>query len=297
MNKKYLLFIFFLLLISQQGFSQRWKKERLMAAYGIGAANFLGELGGKDEIGSNFTRDLEFAATRPGTYILLRYRLAQKLALRGAFALGYVSGADSLTKEFHRNYRNLSFRSPILELSAQLEYSIIKERDARRYRLRSSKGGRVPNFNLYIFAGLGGFYYNPQAYYNGRWENLRGLGTEGQQLGDILPTRKPYPLFSVCIPMGFGFRLPTDRVFSIGIEYGVRKTFTDYIDDVSMTYIDNNTIKVVNGDLNAALADRSPAINANYTQRGDPSDKDLYMFMFVSVFYKIKLGRRSLPSF
>lgn len=284
-------------MISLHGYSQRWKKERLMAGYGIGVANFLGELGGRDEIGSNFTRDLEFAATRPGTYMVLRYRLTQKLAIKGAFTLGFVSGADSLTEEYHRNYRNFHFRSPIMELSTQFEYSIIKDRDARRYRLRSSKGGRIPNFNLYIFAGFGGFYFNPQAYYNGRWENLQPLGTEGQKLGDILPTRKPYSRFSVCIPFGFGMRLPTDRLWSIGLEYGARKTFTDYLDDVSLTYIDNNTIKVKNGELAAALADRSVAPNPNYTQRGDPSDKDWYMFMCLSVHYKIKMGRRSLPSF
>lgn len=300
MNKKYLhfLLIFFSLAISQIGYSQRWKKERFSLAYGLGAANFLGELGGADDVGSNFVRDLEFASTRPSTSILLRYRITQKIAVRGSFALGYVSGADSLTEEYFRNKRNLSFRSPILELSGQFEYNIIKEKDARRYSLRGVRGGGAFTPNVYLFAGVGGFYFNPQTKYNGRWINLQPLGTEGQSLPkELAPTRSPYKRFSVCIPYGIGMRVPINRSFSIGLEAGMRKTFTDYIDDVSTTYIDNQTIKTYVSETAAALADRSTEINPGYTQRGDPTDKDTYMFMFVSLYYKIKTGRRNLPSF
>lgn len=296
--KKYLLVSLVLLLISQIGYTQRWKKERFSLAYGIGAANFLGELGGADDVGSNFVRDLEFASTRPSTSILMRYRLTQKIALRGSFALGYVSGADSLTQEYFRNFRNLSFRSPILELSGQFEYNIVKEKDARRYSLRGSRGASAFSPNVYLFGGIGGFYFNPQAKYQGSWYNLQPLGTEGQQLGpDIAPTRKPYSRLAICIPMGIGMRVPINRSFSIGLEYGVRKTFTDYIDDVSTTYVDNQTINNEVGPVAAALADRSDEINPGYTQRGDPTDDDLYMFMFVSLYYKVRTGRRNLPSF
>ena len=298
MMKHFLLFLLCLILISNAGYSQRWKKERFQVAYGLGAANFLGELGGANDVGSNFAKDLEFAATRPSTSILLRYRLTQKIALRGSFALGYVSGADSLTQEIHRHYRNLSFRSPILELSGQVEYNIIKEKDARRYRLRGARGGGAFTPNLYVFVGLGGFYFNPQAKLNGKWYNLHSYGTEGQKLGDLAPTRQPYSRLSVAIPYGLGMRFPVNRTFAIGLEFGIRKTFTDYIDDVSTTYVDNKTLENSTGGIIAAqLADRSPEINAGYTQRGDPTNKDTYMFLFVSVYYKIRTGRRNLPSF
>ena len=283
--------------MSSASYSQRWKKERFQIAYGLGAANFLGELGGANDVGSNFARDLEFAATRPSTSILLRYRLTQKIALRGSFALGYVSGADSLTKEYFRSHRNLSFRSPILELSGQVEYNIIKEKDARRYRLRGMRGGGAFTPNLYVFAGFGGFYFNPQAKYNGKWYNLHSYGTEGQKLGPLAPTRTPYSRLAVAIPFGLGMRVPVNRTFSIGLEFGIRKTFTDYIDDVSTTYVDNATLEITGGPIAAALADKSEEINAGYTQRGDPTNKDTYMFLFVSLYYKIRTGRRNLPSF
>jgi hypothetical protein len=295
MKQKYFCLLIVLLLISNFGYSQRWKKQRFQVAYGIGSATFLGELGGANDVGSNFVRDLDVASTRPSTSILLRYRLTQKIALRGSFSLGYVSGADSLTEEYFRNQRNLSFRSPILELSGQLEYNIVKEKDARRYSLRGVRGASAFSPNIFLFVGLGGFYFNPQAEYQGHWVNLQPLGTEGQNIEDI-PTRKPYSRFSICIPYGIGMRVPINRSFSIGLEFGVRKTFTDYLDDVSTTYVDNNFLRQY-GDKVADLADRSGLPYPGYTQRGDPTDKDSYAFMFVSLYYKIKVGRRSLPSF
>jgi hypothetical protein len=86
----------------------------------------------------------------------------------------------------------------------------------------------------------------------------------------------------------------------MGFEFGIRKTFTDYIDDVSKTYYDNDAISQANGPIAAALADPSlvetPATNVG-SQRGDPSDKDAYMFMIFSIHYKLRTGRTNFPIF
>ncbi|MBK7970811.1 MAG: hypothetical protein IPK08_18870 [Bacteroidetes bacterium] len=87
----------------------------------------------------------------------------------------------------------------------------------------------------------------------------------------------------------------------VGLEYGIRKTFTDYIDDASKTYYDNNEILSFNGAVAAAMADKSdqefPYITAAGQQRGDPRDKDAYMFAIISINYKIRTGRSAFPMF
>jgi hypothetical protein len=90
-------------------------------------------------------------------------------------------------------------------------------------------------------------------------------------------------------------------VGGIGLEYGIRKTFTDYIDDASKTYYDNSTLAIENGALSALMADKStkdfPYITAAGEQRGDPRDKDSYMFAIISINYKLRTGRSSFPMF
>ena len=132
------LFVLFLLvlLIPSLSSAQRWKRIRKELSFGIGASNFLGELGGANRVGTNFYRDLEFVATRPVLSIGFRYKISQWLALKSSLTYARIIGNDKWTKEFHRNYRNLSFRSPIVELSTQIEPSIIKEKVGSRYRIR-----------------------------------------------------------------------------------------------------------------------------------------------------------------
>ena len=93
----------------------------------------------------------------------------------------------------------------------------------------------------------------------------------------------------------------------VGFEFGVRKTFTDYIDDVSKTYYDNEAIKQKYGQVAALLADPSVSssnsnvdddvITAPGQQRGDPRDNDAYMFAVISIHYKLRTGRSNFPVF
>ena len=76
---------------------------------------------------------------------------------------------------------------------------------------------------------------------------------------------------------------------------------TDYIDDVSKTYYDNDAILAANGPDAAAMADKALGLNENQTltdqQRGDPRDKDAYMFAVFSIHYKLRTGRTNFPIF
>jgi hypothetical protein len=144
----------------------------------------------------------------------------------------------------------------------------------------------------YIFVGVAGFYHNPKGKdANGDWHSIRKMNTEGQ---DIIATRKPFSPFGLAIPYGFGFRRALDKRWMIGIEYGQRKTFTDYMDGVSTTYFDNDAILADKGPNAAFLADPNLGTNEHYVagqQRGDPTDKDSYGFLTLTVSYKLKTGR------
>ena len=305
-----ILFILLALIILAPSFSsaQRWKQMRYEWVGGAGASNFLGELGGANQSGTDYFKDLEFSMTRFVVSIGMRYRITRKIAASVHFNYGMVSGNDNTTEEPSRRYRNLSFRSTILELAVQIEPALMKETTGHRYRLKGVKGRRWLGINTYPFIGIGVFYFNPKAKYNGKWYALQPLGTEGQ--GEF-QTRKKYSRFAVAIPVGIGFKYWYNRKWSVGFEYGVRKTFTDYIDDVSTTYVDEAFIRDaadgVNSDIAVELADRSEPVDpgdwkrtAAGQQRGDPTNTDTYMFAKIMIAYKfrvVKISKRKRPKF
>ena len=278
--------------------SSRWKRMRYEVFYGLGATNFLGELGGADREGTNFVRDLEISMTRPAIHLGLRYRITEKVSTKAMLSYGILRGDDKLTNETYRRYRNLAFRSPIIEFSNQFEYSIIREKQGHRYNLRRVRGLKGFKTNTYFFVGFGVFFFNPKNKYQGKWYALQPLGTEGQGL---VPTRKKYSRFNMCIPYGIGFKYGINRRANIGLEFGVRKSFTDYIDDVSTTYFDNQMIREARGDIAAYLADPSNGTHPNWTtayeQRGDAKDKDSYMFLILNLTYKLYTTRGGMPKF
>lgn len=293
--------LIFIIISSNLTFSQsssRWKRMRYEVFYGLGSTNFLGELGGADREGTNFVRDLEISMTRPLFNLGVRYRITETVATKGMLSYGWLRGNDALTKETFRNYRNLAFRSPLVEFSNQFEYSIIREKQGHRYNLRRVRGLKGFKTNTYFFVGFGLIYFNPKNKYNGKWYALQPLGTEGQGL---VPTRKKYSRISLCIPYGIGFKYGLNRRSNIGLEFGARKTFSDYLDDVSTTYFDNQIIRETRGDVAAYLADPSDGTHPNWTaayqQRGDAKDKDSYMFLIINFTYKLYTTRRGLPKF
>jgi hypothetical protein len=127
---------------------------------------------------------------------------------------------------------------------------------------------------------------------------MNGMICRGQGISE---TRKKYSKIQLCIPVGIGFKYSFDRRWGIGLEYGIRKTFTDYIDDASKTYYNNDQILIQHGAIAANLADKSdhefPYITAPGEQRGDPRDKDSYMFAVISINYKLRTGRSAFPMF
>ena len=293
---------------STNRFVKRKKKPRPEFILGLGASNFLGELGGANKVGTFFVKDFEFKTTRPSAQIGIRYKFNNHWAVKGGLYYELLSGSDTLTLEPFRHNRNLSFRANVLELSAQGEFFITKEQQGSHYKIKNAKGMKNYDFQAYLFAGVGGFFYNPQALYYGSWVNLQPLGTEGQGLPG---QPKKYSRFSVCIPYGIGMKEAISREWAIGVEIGMRKTFTDYIDDVSTNYYDNAKLRAARGNMAADLAD--PSLH-NYPQelggdasgsyqtlagqvRGHSKHKDAYMFINITASYKIPWRRRTRSKF
>jgi hypothetical protein len=209
-----------------------------------------------------------------------------------------VAGRDNIintngVNELWRKQRNLDFKSNIWEIYGAFElYPTMFFRRNEEYD---------PMLKPYGFIGLGIFHFDPQgsitdANGNQTWYKLHPLNTEGEGFAEY-PDKKPYSLTQINIPMGFGVKIRMSDRINLGPELLYRKTFTDYIDDVSTTYIDPNLFDVHLSPENAAIARKihdktvgivTPGINRYEpgTQRGNAKNMDAY-FSFV-----LKLGIR-----
>jgi hypothetical protein len=296
MKKTLLVLLSFIVLLPAISDAQRWKRQRYEFSVGAGISNFLGELGGANQVGTHYFKDLEWSQTRLAIAVGLRYKLTEYFALNSHLTYGRVSGDDKLTEEYFRNYRNLNFYSDIWEFNVNFEAAFQQEQIGHRYRLRKVKGLRGYELYTYFFMGAGVFHMDPKTTYQGNVVRLQPLGTEGQGL---INSREKYSLYQFCIPIGIGFKYTIDRQFGVGLELGMRKTFTDYIDDVSTTYFDFDSYPEAD-PLAKVLSDRSnqsdPPTTTPGAQRGDPRENDSYMFAIFSVNYKLKMGR-NLPRF
>ncbi|MBS1646018.1 MAG: hypothetical protein JST67_01620 [Bacteroidetes bacterium] len=303
MKKSILLSLFTLL--SFGIFSQSINKAKWEILGGIGPTGFLGDLGGGAGNGTHFVKDYNFSTTRFNIFAGIRYRQPlSRWAFRGNLYYGMVSGDDTHSKEAFRRNRNLNFRSPILELSGQVEFYIIRERTKRNYSISSLRGGRRKRkFGIYLFTGIGVFYYNPKEELNGNWYNVRDYHVEGQGLPG---GPKQFSNFNIAIPIGIGYRCAINKKWSIGAELSVRKTFTDYIDGVSGRYYNKAALQAAYGSTAVALADpslgtipgaTSPNADGTGAQRGDPKYKDSYMFFSVTVGYKFVKQHRTRAKF
>lgn len=276
--------------------TKNWRRYRHEISAGAGISNYMGDLGGIDGNGVKFFLiDLEFSQFKTAYQAMHRYNISPKGAISQRFFYGKISGSDQLTAHPQRNNRNLSFQSKIFSYAVFYEYHILRSRPGHIYNLKGTKGTASNPIGLYALAGVGGFYFNPQADYNGQLVNLQPLGTEGQGIPGNPPK---YSLFNVCIPFGMGASLRLPLNFKLSGEFLYYYTFTDYLDDVSGFYFDNDKIREFNGDVAAAMADRSiggpPGWTTSGAIRGNPKNNDGYLYLIFSLTYTIK-NKQSTP--
>ena len=248
----------------------------------LGASNYLGDIGGKDQTRRDFVADLKFSQTHIAGSIFARYKVSQNFSMRSAFTYGRISGNDALSTNPGRAGRNLSFRNDLLELSATGEFCFLRIMDV-------GHGYRYTNdFKAYVFGGVAGLYSNPKAEYMGKWYALQPLRTENVA----------YNRFQLALPAGAGFYYTIDKQQRIGWELGWRTTFTDYLDDISTVYADPSGMSQIgsklanrNDELQPYTAGSDLPAPQNYdpgSKRGDPTHNDSYMFSSVNYSYVIK---------
>lgn len=219
--------------------------------------------------------------TRPAGGLVYRYNLNNRFAARfNAFA-GEVTADDSRSSSLYQQQRNLNFKSSIYELSAQMEFNFLE------YEIGSDKH----IFSPYIFGGIGIFRMDPYGEYNGQWYELQPLHTEGQ--GTPSNASAPYHLIQPCIPFGIGIKTSFSKTICITLEWGMRKTFTGYLDDVSGVYPNPAELAAQQGpNAKTALALSNPSLNPDKasmvgTERGNGKD-DWYSFAGLIISFHAK---------
>lgn len=205
-----------------------------------------------------------------------------QLTFRFHISYGSVEAYDSESLDPALVNRNLSFKSRILEIGPVLEINFIP------YEIGSDKRPFTP----YMFIGLNYFKMNPMGQYDGDWIELQSLGTEGQ--GTEFSDKKLYNLNQLSIPLGLGMKFNMTERWAIGFEYGIRKTFTDYLDDVSGNYVNPALLAETNGTLSAQMSDQSlnnegklANVNGQSISRGNPNTKDWYVFAGVTLSFRV----------
>jgi hypothetical protein len=249
--------------------------QRLHADFYGGASNYQGDLQSKV-----FTFDKAQLAGGAG----LSYDLTNKFILRGAASFAQVQGNDKYNKDGKGvESRNLNFKSNIVEGHIALEYNL----------LDLSQHGFTP----YMFGGIALYHFNPYTFDGAGYKVfLKPLSTEGQGLAQY-PDRQPYRLTQFAIPFGGGFKLALSENLQVGIEFGFRKLFNDYLDDVSTAYADSALLLAAKGPQSVALSYRGDELagaSAAYplpgAERGNPKHKDWYYITGLRVSYLLGNG-------
>lgn len=204
------------------------------------------------------------------------FELNHRMIVRAEFNHGKVHGSDKLGDK--NKMRNLDFTSKISEASLQFEYILF---DLYEYKI-----------SPYFFAGIGTFKFSPYTKDSkGNIIMLAEQSTEGQ---GFYKERKDYKLQKLCIPFGGGVQWALSPRQRLAFEIGVRKTNTDYLDDVSTTYIDQNLLSQKRGGTATNIAYRGDEVPgggtypAEGTVRGNPDNKDWYLFSGISFRFSLQ---------
>ena len=208
--------------------------------------------------------------------ITYRKNFDRRFTFKSSALYTNVYANDENSKEAIKVNRNLKFKSDIIELSGQIEFNF----------LPYETGNSLYNWTPFIFTGVSIFNYNPQAEgSDGQWYDLQELGTEGQGTTSF-PNRKKYSLTQLSVPFGGGVKIGVSDNFNIIVEYGLRKTFTDYIDDVSTTYVG-----IPSEFTNIAIELADPSIDGRQLAgiaRGDETNKDWYSFSGITLSFRLQ---------
>jgi hypothetical protein len=275
--------IFLLLITSYFGQAQRSEIGAL-----AGASFYLGDL-----------NNIPFRNSKFAGGLIYRYNFTPRVALKANILFGNIAASDEKNHSLQRekdamgNYimddegyykyswdyreRGLSFTSPISEISAQLEINFFN-----LYNV-----GHKNQISPYIFGGAALFSFNPKAEYQGISYDLQPIGTEGQGREG---NGKKYSLTGFAIPFGIGFKANIGSFVCVGAEWGLRYTFTKYLDDVGGLYyefspdeIPSNSYEIVQHFADPAATKHTPGSQRHSTIKTD-------WYSFAGVIITVRIG-------
>lgn len=242
----------FLLLLCTQGRAQTWYAE--ISAGGMG---YCGDL---------TQHRIPLQSVRPAAGFAIKYESGDLLNVRVGGMYGQLTADDKNNTDPTLRIRNLNFTTKIMEAHLLLEFNLYDPEIYTSYP--------------YLFGGVGVFNFNPYSFDNNNKKiYLHPLRTEGQGLAQY-PGRKQYALTQACLPLGLGWKWVMKNQSQLGIEFGYRITFTDYLDDVSKTYADPEVLGIEVGPLSGQMAYRKVGVPFKElgAPRGNDSKKDIYFF-------------------
>ena len=255
----------------------------------IGGANYLGDIGGKEQTARRFLWDMKLDKTRPMSGLYFRHKFNNLFALNASANYGRIVGDDRDSENIARNTRNLRFRNNIKELNLSGELNILELADV------GGRGAYQTSMNVFVHSGLSIFHHNPKGKIDGtsEWYLLQPLKTEGVE----------YSNWGIGIPAGLGVNFTYRRHHRFGWKMTWTKTFTDYLDDISGYYINEDEF---DSNLAAAIANQSQLSDQSDDQailnsfapgekRGDEQYNDAYLFSSVSYGYMIRTEPRNWP--
>ncbi len=256
---------FFLILIIA-GFSFTCSSQKVWINALAGVSNYQGDLQDK-----RFTFNQSHLAVGIG----VAYEVTDKILVRSGITFGKVAADDKLNSR--NNLRNLNFTSNLTEGHLALEYYF---RDLYEYSV-----------SPYVFAGLAVYHFDPYTKDSSGTQNfLKPLSTEGE---GFLPGTSNYRLTQLSIPFGGGVKFALSDNVRLGVEVGLRKLFTDYLDDVSTNYVDQNLLLQNRGPKAVELAFRGDELKngSSYppsgSKRGGSSVKDWYYFTGLTASFRL----------
>lgn len=244
-------------LADAQSFYARRRERDLILVAGTGTSTYLGEL----------TNPGDYLDAEPNIVVGLQAFVTPRLGIRTEATWFRLSGSDAKAGSESRATRNLSFFSNNVEVNAVGMINLFPQ---------TGKYYQRPTFNAYLFAGVALLRFNPKAEYQGVTYSLQPLQTELVSYNRTVLT----------IPYGLGVRVKAGPFFNISFEAGLRKTFTDYLDDVSTIHHDPSKFS---DPIALALSDRGVEIGKAKRPegaiRGNPDSKDSYMLGNVKLEY------------
>ena len=219
----------------------------------------------------------------PALGLQYRRNFNHRLSFKTSFLYGYVESHDSKSNLGFNQDRNLSFRSDLFEISSQLEiyFHPINSKDKKR------------RISPYFSSGIALLSFNPKSYVAeiNNWQNSSILNTEAQGKEDPITQQniKDYKTIQLTIPLGIGVKWYPSENLSISLEWGMRATFTDYIDDVS-TFNQPNSFSNDQGTVelfpnaNAYnISNSGTGGTRDYRQRGFANTNDWYNFTGITI--------------